>query len=144
MMLLVAAVILQAAGDPLAGTWAANLDKSQRDPNHQFTELTMRFEVTPDAVTLIYSGVNRAGHREASNVVLHPDGKEYPVSQAPGIMMVATRTERRIETIARRDGAVVGRGAYEVSADGKTLTATLSGADASGKPFQQVIVFDRR
>jgi hypothetical protein len=145
MMFLVAvAMIFQAVGDPLAGTWTANLEKSQRDPNHQFTELTMRFEVTPDAVTLTYFGMNRAGHQESSTVVLYPDGKEYPTRQAPGVMTIATRTERRLETITKKDGAVLGRGAYEVSADGKTLTATVTGVDASGKSFQQMIVFDRQ
>lgn len=143
-LLLAVALTFQTTGDPLAGTWSANLEQSQRDPHHQFTELTMRFEVTPDTVTLTYFGVNHAGHQESSTVVLHSDGKEYPTPQAPGTMTIATRTERRLETIAKKDGAVLGRGAYEVSPDGQTLTATLSGVDASGKSFQQVIVFDRQ
>lgn len=33
---------------------------------------------------------------------------------------------------------------YQVSADGKTLTATVSGTDVSGTDFEQVIVFDRK
>ena len=145
MLFLVAvALMLQTAGDPLVGSWSANLEKSQRDPNHQFTELTMRFEVTTDVVTLTYIGVNRAAHQESSTVVFHADGKEYPTLQAPGVMTIATRTERRLETIAKKDGVVVGRGAYEVSADGATLTATVSGVDVSGKPFQQVFVFERQ
>jgi hypothetical protein len=38
----------------------------------------------------------------------------------------------------------VGEGSYEVSPDGTTLTATVSGTDASGGRFEQVIVFDRK
>jgi hypothetical protein len=42
-----------------------------------------------------------------------------------------------------KDGVALGRGTYEVDEEGRTLTATVSGVDASGKPFDQVIVFDR-
>jgi hypothetical protein len=38
----------------------------------------------------------------------------------------------------------VGLAKYEVSADGKTLTATVKGVDASGRDFEQVIIFDRQ
>jgi hypothetical protein len=37
---------------PIAGTWKANLAKSQRAPNHQFQSLTLRFDVSDDAVLL--------------------------------------------------------------------------------------------
>jgi hypothetical protein len=47
-----------------------------------------------------------------------------------------------LETVAKKDGQVVGHGTYEVSLDGATLTATVAGTDAAGKPFEQVIVFD--
>jgi hypothetical protein len=38
----------------------------------------------------------------------------------------------------------LGKSVYEISRDGKMLTATVSGVDASGTPFGQVIVFDRK
>ena len=37
----------------------------------------------------------------------------------------------------------MGSGVYEVSDDGGTLTARLSGIDATGRRFEQAIVFDR-
>jgi hypothetical protein len=45
--------------------------------------------------------------------------------------------------VAKKDGKVAGQSSYEVSSDGKTLTATVKGMDAKGRPFEQVIVFDR-
>ena len=44
---------------------------------------------------------------------------------------------------ATKDGIVLGRGSYDVSEDGQTMTATVNGIDGAGKPFEQVIVFDR-
>lgn len=32
--------------NPLLGKWKANLSKSQRDPNHQFQSLALRFEIS--------------------------------------------------------------------------------------------------
>jgi len=58
-------------------------------------------------------------------------------------MATTTRTGRALETVAMKDGVEIARSVYEVSADGATLTATVKGVDAGGKPFAQVIVFDR-
>ena len=50
----------------------------------------------------------------------------------------------RIDTQARKGDNVLGQGTYKVSSDGSLLTATVSGIDASGTSFEQVIVFDRQ
>jgi len=76
---------------------------------------------------------------------LRADGKEHAIAEAPG-MVVITRWigSRTLDMVARKGDETVSRGLYEVSADGKTLTATVSGTDASGTDFEQVIVFDRK
>jgi hypothetical protein len=131
--------------DPFSGTWAANIAKSQRDPNHQFQSATLRFVVYGDAVSLTHTGVNMSGKEESGTTHLNADGTPRPVSpHAPGVM-VTTRWvgSHVLETAAMKDGELVGHGRYEVSGDGQTLTAKVSGTDGSGKPFSQVIVFDR-
>jgi len=128
---------------PLHGTWIANLSKSTRHTNHQFQNATMRFDVGTDTVVLSYEGVNASGKHESSTQTIHPDGQERPVPGAPGIVAISTLESRRLESSAMRDGVALGRGTYEVDEEGRTLTATVSGVDASGKPFDQVIVFDR-
>ena len=131
-------------GSPLLGKWKANLSKSQRDPNHQFQSLSLRFEASDDAILLTFTGINMSGKEESGTRKLHPDGKERPVAEAPGVVEVSRWLESHIlESVARKDGTVVGEGRYEVSSDGKTLTSRVKGKDAKGKPFEQVIVFDR-
>ncbi|HXG64357.1 MAG TPA: hypothetical protein VNO70_04570 [Blastocatellia bacterium] len=130
--------------NPFAGTWKANLSKSKQHPNHRFQSATIRFEVADDVVLLIFTGINMAGEKESGTRKLRPDGKEYPVAAAPGVVEVAKWVgSHALETTAMKDGKVIGRGAYEVSSDGKTLTARIKGIDASGAEFEQVIVFDR-
>ena len=130
---------------PFVGNWVANLSKSKRHPNHQFQSATLQFAVEGDTVTLTQGGVNASGQEESGTITLHADGKERPVPQAPGVVSVVRWIGTQVlETIGKKDGQEVGRGTYEVSADGKTLTATVSGRDGSGAAFAQVIVFDRK
>ena len=133
---------------PFAGVWRADLAKSTRDPNHQFQSVTLHFDVSDDTVTLSHGGVNQGGQVETGTIVLHPDGKEYPLStEIPEVVVVALVTRwvgtHRLEMVTRRSGREFGRASYEVSPDGKTLTATVAGIDASGRDCAQTIVFDR-
>jgi hypothetical protein len=127
----------------LAGIWTASLAKSRRDPNHQFHRATMRVEVEGDRVSLTYGGVNAAGKTEEGTQLICADGEAHPEAAAPGVVCTSTIDAHTLQVVATKDGAMVGRGSYEVSEDGRTLTATMSGFDASGRPFDQVIVFDR-
>jgi hypothetical protein len=104
----------------------------------------MKFEISDDLVLLTYAGVNMAGKEESGTSRIHPDGKEYPVTESPGLVTISKWTTSHIlEIVARKDGSVVGESKYEVSKDGKTLTATVKGVDARGRSFEQIIVFDR-
>lgn len=127
----------------LVGTWIANLEQSQRDPNHQFQRATMRFDVAGETVSLVYGGINASGRQEHGRQVLHADGQEHAVQEAPGIVAVTALEPGLLRTTATKDGVVVGRAAYKASDDGRTMTATVSGVDAAGRAFDQVIVFDR-
>ena len=131
--------------DPFTGTWVANLTKSHRHKNHQFQSATLHFEVSGNAVSLTQAGVNMSGKNESSTLRLDADGEEHDISSlAPGIVVISKWIgDHVLETIAKRGSEVIGRGTYEVSPDGRTLTATVAGVDAKGSAFEQVIVFDR-
>lgn len=136
----------QASGaSPFSGTWVANIEKSKRHPNHQFQSATMEFTVAGNTVTLKHGGVNAGGQQESATVVLQADGREHPIPDAPGVTVVTRWVGPRVlHTIGKSAGTQVGEQTYEVSTDGKTLTAKVSGVDASGARFDQVIVFDRK
>jgi hypothetical protein len=127
----------------LTGMWIANVEESRRDPNHQFSHATMRFEVVGDLVTLTYGGINASGRHEQERRTIDADGHSHAVPEASGIVTISTLDARELETVGLANGTEVGRARYEVSEDGRTMTATVSGIDANGKTFDQVIVFDR-
>jgi hypothetical protein len=127
----------------LAGTWIANIAKSRRHENHRFAAATMHFAIAQDEVRLSYEGVNASGKVERSEQVLRADGLPHDHPLEPGIVVTSSLGPRGFASIATKDGATMGRGSYDVSEDGSTMTATVTGIDGSGKPFEQVIVFDR-
>jgi len=130
--------------NPFAGTWRANLSKSLRDPNHLFKSATLTFEVSDEAVSLTYNGVNMSDAEETGTFKMHPDGKEHPIPGSSGLVETSRWAgPRTLVTVAKQNGKVVGRATYVVSEDGKTLTAKISGRDASGAEFEQIIVCDR-
>ena len=109
-----------------------------------FSSLVMEFEVSDDLIVVNYSGVNVSGNKESASTKLHPDGKEHAVAEATDVVQVTTwLTPKILENVAKKYGKTVGRSVYELSPDNKVLTATINSTDASGRPFDQIIVLDR-
>ena len=130
--------------NPLIGTWNANIEKSKRHPNHLYKSAKLQFSATNGVITLSYTGVNMSGVEETGNTVFHHDGKEHPLEVMAGAVEVSRWVNpQKLETVVTQNGKVIGHSTYEVSADGRTLTAVLKGTDASGAPFEQIIVCDR-
>jgi hypothetical protein len=126
-----------AGQSPFAGTWKANVSKSRRHPANQFHDATFHFDVVGDIVTITNIVISASGHEERGENTIQVDGNEHG-SNNPGYALVARWLgSHRLETVATKDGQVVGRGTYEVSPDGKTLTISTRNASANA-------VLDRR
>jgi ketosteroid isomerase-like protein len=130
------------AEHPFVGHWTADLSKSKLHSNLRLQSMTLQIAVMDDAVSIadtvvIPSGQN-LGH---GTTTFQTDGTERPHDELmPGLIVVARwHGSRVLETILTRNDGQVDRVAYEVSADGRTLTTTTS-----GHLGEQVIVFDRR
>jgi len=127
-----------------AGNWNANLSKSRLHENRQIKSAKIKFYISDKVVSVTYTGVNMAGKEESGTKEVYPDGKEYPVEEAPGVVVIAKwESSRVLKVLARKDGSVISESTYEVSSDGKTLTATTKGIDGKGRSFEHIIVFDR-
>ena len=125
---------------PFVGDWTANLSKSKLNPNYRIQGATLQFVVAGDTVTIISSTVNAAGQEQHGTDTFITDGEEHPIPRSPGVVTVVRWISTHIlETVAKKDGKIAATGTYEVSADGKTLTARMVTAD-----FEQVVVFERR
>ena len=116
---------------PLAGRWIANVAQSTRHPANQFQRATIVFAIDGARVDMADEFVDESGSvlRNRNTVVADGTAHEMP----NGYVLTASWRADSLETEATKDGEVVGRGTYEVSADGRL---TITAAD-------QVIVLDR-
>jgi hypothetical protein len=122
-----------AGQSPFAGTWRASLRRSRQHPANPFRSATLRVDVDGDLVTIADVVVDASGRAAAGEHTVRADGVERLA--ANGYALTATwRGPRVLETVATKDGAVVGRGTYAVSDDGATLTVTTD---------EQLLVLDR-
>ena len=119
---------------PLAGRWIADVSRSKRHPANQFTSATIVFAVRGTTVDIDDEFVDDAGKTIRGRNTLEADGVARPTSN--GFVITATWLARNdLETLATKNGEVVGRGRYTVSEDGRSLTIVANG--------DQVIVLDR-
>jgi hypothetical protein len=89
--------------------------------------------------------VSGKGEKLAIKVLAKFDGLDYAIDGSPYADTVAyTRVDRNtLKGIGKKGGKVIVDEIAVVSGNGKTLTATYSGADSSGQRATYVAVFDR-
>ena len=111
------------------GTWTANIARSKRHPANQFREAMMHFTVSGDIVTITDGFVDTDGKKLHGRNTLNVDGQEHSTDRAGYALVAKWQGSHVLETLATKDGEVVGRGTYEVSADGATLTVSDGSGD---------------
>ena len=133
------------SASPFVGRWQADISRSTRHPANQFRAATMDFAVAGDSVSITNVVVTDAGREESETHTFVADGRERASNGTGGgaagggtatrhLLVARWLGARVLETVDKQDGRVVGRGTYEVSADGRTLTITAA---------EQVIVLVR-
>lgn len=122
-----------AVAHPFAGRWIANVAQSTRHPANMFQRAIIEFAVNGNTVEIEDEFVDESGRVVRGHNTLVADGVEHPTPNG-FVVKAAWRGAQTLETVATKDGEVVGRGEYTVSADGGSLTIHAS---------DQVIVLDR-
>jgi len=143
---------LTMADDLFEGTWKARNDKSSWDPKYTPEQACMRFEATDSGYLLVAYGIKDGQAVAERPTSITPDGRRRPIVDLngrpipgvpPGAVAFGTqRDPRTLEAGAEVDGKVLGKGIYQVSDDGKTLTVTTEGMGLNG-PFKIVAVFEK-
>ncbi|HEX6164001.1 MAG TPA: hypothetical protein VFZ31_11575 [Vicinamibacterales bacterium] len=113
---------------PLAGGWIADVARSKRHPANQFRSARIHFAVRGTTIEIVDEYVDESGRAARGRNTIEADGVERAVSN--GYAIAATLGPRRLATVARKDGEVVGGGTYTVSPDGQTLTIADEGAES--------------
>ena len=91
-------------------------------------------------------GVDGAGKPTAASWTLNYDGKYRPETGYPNAdeLSVKRVNASSTEFTQKRAGKVVITGTRTISPDGKVMTITYKGTDASGQSINNVEVFEKR
>ncbi len=133
-----------AAGDPFVGNWRLNLAKS-RLPAPLPQKQDVSIQISDQIIRLQEDIVSDNGDKLTIKVHAKFDGQDYAIDGSPYADTVAyTRVDRNtIKGRGKKGRNVILDETAVVSSNGRTLTTTYSGIDASGRPGTYVAVFDK-
>jgi hypothetical protein len=136
---------LALAGENWVGTGKLNTAKSKLGTN-AIRAQTLVFESTPAGIKLKSEGVDAEGKPMQSSYTSKFDGKDVPWSGNP---MADTACAKKVddntyENVWKKAGKETVKASVTVSADGKTMTISQAGKDASGAAVSSVAVYDRQ
>ena len=133
------------AADPIVGTWKVNVEKSKmRNPVQ--SEIMKIEETAPNTYRCVFDIVTPTGEKVHREIIRIADGKEHPVegvnTNAAGASEITSPGLRRV--VRNRDGKYFGELQVQFSSDNKVHTVTGTGTDASGKPYKNLVVYERQ
>ena len=133
------------AQSPQMGTWKLNEAKS-KIPATAMKNTTVVYEAQGDSVKVTTDGSSGDGKPVHTEWTGKFDGSDYPVS---GEADANSRSYKQMNDHTlmlenKKDGKVVASGRIVVSADGKSRTVTLRGADSAGKTVSSTAVYDKQ
>jgi hypothetical protein len=145
-LVIVAATVASAQTDPRIGTWKMNAAKSKYDPGPAPKSDTRTYEATPEGTKATVEVVPASGDPGKVTYTAKLDGKDYPVSGSPAFDTIAVKRidSHTTEVTLKKGEKPVQTARGVVSNDGKTMTNTVNGTNASGQKVHNVIVFDKQ
>jgi hypothetical protein len=134
------------AVDPAIGTWELNLSKSKYYPGRPPKSETRTIAPSGRGVKYMAQAIDARGNHQLIVGTANYDGKDYPVR---GSAVAETISLKRVNTFTvtftqKKAGKVVVIGKRVVSKDRRTMTVMAQGTNATGQPFSDVLVFDKK
>jgi hypothetical protein len=135
------ALAAAATPDPAMGNWELNVAKSKFTAGPAVKSQSRTYSQAGDSVTVVIKSVGTDGKETTMQATYKLDGKDYPVTGAPGWDTLSGKQvdTNTAEFTLKKGGKVVGTTSRTVSKDGKTLTARQDTTTAKGE-----LVFDRK
>lgn len=140
---------LFAQSTAFVGTWKMNLEKSKYPAGMAPKSLTRTASADGDTVTYKFEGTRADGTAFSYGFSSKYDGKDSEITGtgmpfgADHIAIKQVNSHMLSSTMKKGDKAA-GTSSATVSHDGKMLTLTSKGMDASGKPVKMVVIYDKQ
>ena len=139
-----------AQSDPFIGVWKVNPEKSTYEAGRPPRSFVRSYEDRGGGTVLLtVESVSAAGAASRLFLVYKRDGKPYPESTtgARAVRMIAVRAVDNFTEEVAVVGAVpgtAGGNTLVVSRDRKTLTQIMKGTAPDGRPYTNVVVYERQ
>jgi hypothetical protein len=135
------------ANDPFSGTWVLNLSKSNIPSQYSILKSQIAHVVVdaPD-FEITQETIFESDDRFNIHVKAKFDGKDYPITGAPGTYSAAYQRvdKNTIKAVLKMDGKVVVQETGVISPDGKSLAVICYITDATGKQATVIAVFEKK
>jgi hypothetical protein len=134
------------AADNSLGTWKLNMEKSKFSPAAPVKNLSTTREASDGGVKVTTTGERTDGVPIDSTYTASYDGAESSVTGAPydTISIKQANGNTFIYAAKKKDGKYSVTGRSVVSKDGKTMTNTIKGTAADGKPYSATMVWEKQ
>ena len=137
-----------AQSDPFIGVWKVNPDKSTYEAGRPPRSFTRSDEDRGGGTVLLtVDSVSAAGASSRVFVVYKRDNKPYPESAvgARAVRMIAVRAvDNFTEEVAVVGATGDGPNTLMVSRDRKTLTQIMKGTTPDGRPYTNIVVYEKQ
>ena len=131
--------------DPAVGTWKLNLAKSRFSPGPPPTSGVLTIEASGQGLRVTAVTVGQDGTTITTRYTANRDGKDYRVTGSPDYDTVALAGDKTtVQGTRKKNGKVVQTYTRVISADGKTMTVTTSGINASERKINNVAVYEKQ
>jgi hypothetical protein len=132
--------------DPVVGTWQLNAAKSTFTNAPAVKSQTRTYTQSGPSISLVMKTVGADGKEATLQTTYQLDGKDYPVTGAPGYDSISGKqvNPRTASFVLKKGGTVVGTTTRTVSKDGKHMTSKMSATSEKGEKMESVMVLDKQ
>jgi hypothetical protein len=145
---MLASVALLAQNNPFVGTWKLNTAKSKYSPGPAPQSQTRTVEAQGDGIKVNNEGTAADGSRIAYSYTTNFDGKDGPYTgtRPNGADTIALKriNSNTIDSTSKKGGKALVKTRNVISKDGKIMTITVKGVNASGQALNNVLVWDKQ
>ena len=132
--------------DPFVGTWTMVVAKSKFDPGPPPKGGTTIYEAAGKGYKVTVKAEPATAPALEWSYTTDLDGKDSPMTGNPNADTVAVKRvdTHTLEAVAKKGGKELNKQKRVVSADGKTMTVTMTGINAQGQKIHNVTVYEKK
>ena len=118
----------------ISGTWSTTPVTSTPQSRSTNEDILLSVNVAGDAITFTTVWLDLEGQQLASRTTIQADGQEHPLDGSGTVVRACWINTLILEVTLKTSDQTVGRGQYQLSEDGATLTVSTP---------EHVVVFER-